>query len=114
MSDRWGDSQRDRDALDRHITGNYGEDQFKGSPYSPESECGEPVRGGGTCQLDPGHSGYHSTVVFGCDGCGATRRGYPHAYAPDGEYPQGLQFCFLCAGPPAKREYLRMIEREGV
>lgn len=27
--DRWGDSQRDRDALDRHITGNYGEDQFR-------------------------------------------------------------------------------------
>ena len=29
MSEKWGDSQRDRDALDRHITGNYGEDQFK-------------------------------------------------------------------------------------
>ena len=29
MSSRWGDSQRDRDALDRHITGNYGEDQFR-------------------------------------------------------------------------------------
>lgn len=25
-------NQRERDALDRHITGNYGEDQFKGEP----------------------------------------------------------------------------------
>ena len=29
MSEHWGDSQRDRDALDRHITGNYGEDQLQ-------------------------------------------------------------------------------------
>lgn len=63
-----------------------------------EPRCEHPVRGGGTCQLDPGHRGYHSTVTFGCDGCGKTRRGQPHTYAPDGEYPRGLQFCFLCSG----------------
>jgi hypothetical protein len=29
MSERFFDSQHNRDALDRHITGNHGEDQFK-------------------------------------------------------------------------------------
>lgn len=62
--------------------------------------CAAPVRGGGTCRLDAGHRGYHSTVVFGCDGCGKTYRGQPYGYAPDGEYPRGLQFCFLCCQPP--------------
>lgn len=31
-----------------------------------------------------------------CDGCGRWLAGYPHATAPDGEYPNGLGFCFLC------------------
>jgi hypothetical protein len=60
--------------------------------------CDQPVRGGGTCRLDPGHRGYHSTVTFGCDGCDKTRRGQPHRTSPDGEYPNGLHFCFLCSG----------------
>ena len=59
--------------------------------------CNAPVRGGGTCTLDPEHKGHHSTVSFTCDACGKTRRGTPHVYGRDGEYPQGLQFCFMCA-----------------
>lgn len=65
---------------------------------SRRGSCGAPVRGGGTCTLDYGHhSKGHSTVTFVCDACGKARRGYPAAYGRDGEYPQGLQFCFLCA-----------------
>lgn len=59
--------------------------------------CGAPVRGGGTCTLDYGHRKGHSTITFVCDACGHARRGTPYAYGRDGEYPQGLQFCFLCA-----------------
>jgi len=58
--------------------------------------CGQMVRGGGSCQLDEGHRGAHSAVTFGCDGCGKTLRGRPFETAPDGEYPRGLGFCFLC------------------
>jgi hypothetical protein len=58
--------------------------------------CGCAVRGGGECKLDPGHRGHHAQVTFGCDGCGKTFRGEAHATAPDGEYPHGLRFCFLC------------------
>jgi len=71
--------------------------------------CGQPVRGDeGGCQLDAGHRGHHSTVTFGCDGCGKRYRGRPHATAPDGEYPHGLQFCFLCSaeqGPAGRDAY---------
>lgn len=45
-----------------------------------------------------------------CDGCGAWRPGYPYATAPDGEYPDGLAFCFLCAGPPAARDADRLAD----
>jgi len=58
--------------------------------------CGETVRGGGTCTLEQGHRGYHATITFACDGCGATRRGYAHATSDDGEFANGLAFCFLC------------------
>lgn len=58
--------------------------------------CNHPVRGGGECKLDPDHKGHHSTVVFTCDSCEKTYRGRPHAYGRDGEYPQGLLFCFMC------------------
>lgn len=34
-----------------------------------------------------------------CDGCGRWLPGSPHRTAPDGEYPNGLQFCFLCSAP---------------
>ena len=58
--------------------------------------CDQPVRGGGNCQLDPGHRGHHSTVVYRCDGCCKARRGQPHRWSRDGEYEKGLAFCFLC------------------
>jgi len=60
--------------------------------------CQSPVRGGGVCTLAQGHRGYHSTVTYTCDGCGAIRRGQPHALAPDdatGETFMG--FCFMCS-----------------
>jgi hypothetical protein len=66
-------------------------------------KCGADVRGGGTCELDAGHRGHHSTVVFGCDGCGKTRRGTPHRYMQDGEYDNGLAFCFMCVLEDEKR-----------
>jgi hypothetical protein len=31
-----------------------------------------------------------------CDGCDRWLPGHPHATGPDGEYPNGLSFCFLC------------------
>jgi hypothetical protein len=58
--------------------------------------CAHLVKGGGLCELNAGHRGYHSTVTFACDGCGKRRRGRPHRYARDGEYERGLAFCFLC------------------
>jgi hypothetical protein len=36
---------------------------------------------------------------WGCDGCDRWLPGQPHATAPDGEYPNGLHFCFLCSSP---------------
>ena len=39
--------------------------------------CDAPSRYG-TCLLEPGHTGYHATVVFMCEGCGKTRRGRAH------------------------------------
>ena len=46
-----------------------------------------------------GHKGSHSVVVFSCNGCSKTRRGQPHATAPDGPVweEHTLQFCFLCS-----------------
>lgn len=32
-----------------------------------------------------------------CDGCDRWLSGQPHKTAPDGEYPNGLGFCFLCS-----------------
>jgi hypothetical protein len=65
-------------------------------PVVTNPTCDHPVRGGGTCKLDPGHRGHHSTVVYTCDGCEQRRRGRPHAYGRDGEYERGMQFCFMC------------------
>jgi hypothetical protein len=47
----------------------------------------------GFCLLDKGHKGRHSTVVFGCDGCGRTLRGEPAVVHNE----QGVQFCYLCS-----------------
>jgi hypothetical protein len=35
-----------------------------------------------------------------CDGCGRWLPGRPYRTAPDGEYPNGLSFCFLCVEVP--------------
>src|SRR5262245_47945043 len=76
-----------------------------GSPASWSSSvlstelCGAAVRGGAgeTCQLPPGHKGYHTTIAFTCDGCGERRRGHPEnveQYGPDGE--EIFFTCFIC------------------
>ena len=31
-----------------------------------------------------------------CDGCGRWLPGHAYKTAPDGEYPNGMSFCFLC------------------
>lgn len=112
-------------ALDRYITGNYGEDQFAGDEpecrhdagfafYGRDPEgvltwacrgcgdlfdrrhCGEVLRTG-ACLMDMGHRGRHSTVVFWCDGCSKTRRG--HAVGQDRNVWDGeveAEFCFMC------------------
>lgn len=70
-----------------------------------ERVCGHRMRGGMRCNMDPDHRGRHSSVAWVCDGCGRRRRSAVHSHAPDGEYPMGLHFCFMCAGPPARSEY---------
>ena len=60
--------------------------------------CRHPLRGGGTCAHDAGHRGRHSSTVFRCDGCGKTRRGVPHAQAPDDATGETfMEFCFMCS-----------------
>ena len=82
----------DSAALDRHITGNWGEDQYK--------YCGKPMQDG-NCQMDTDHKGRHSTVTFYCDICGKTRRGYPHVAVmdrqSDGYSEHVADVCFMCA-----------------
>lgn len=85
------------EALDRHITGNWGEDQFSGI----EEKCGEPLRDG-PCTLDPGHRGRHTTVSFFCDLCGKRRRGSaPYTVITqlmsDGYREPMADVCFMCA-----------------
>lgn len=71
--------------------------------------CGAKVRGSSeTCKLWRHHKGFHSTVVYSCDGCGERRRGAPYNVSNDGE-GYGMAFCFLCAGPPAEREYQKLV-----
>lgn len=62
------------------------------------SECKHVLRTG-KCTLDAGHKGRHSSVTWICDACGKKRRGSVYAYSRDGEYENGLAFCFMCAGP---------------
>lgn len=38
----WPTTQRERDSLDRHITGNFGEDQFRDEAEGPDI-CGHPL-----------------------------------------------------------------------
>lgn len=44
----------------------------------------------GYCTMDKGHKGRHSTVTFGCDGCGKTRRGQPYRSNEE------VAMCFMC------------------
>jgi hypothetical protein len=91
-------AQRERSCRD------CGADTAGNDPHLPGCRldtCGEPVRGGGTCTLTAGHTGYHSTVTYVCEGCGKTRRGRPHLTTPDGEYRDGLRFCYPCASTAA-------------
>lgn len=69
-------------------------------PIFRDEICGHPVRGvpGTVCLLKPGHKGYHSCVVFTCDGCGRRLRGQPTAKVPETGWDDDgwLAFCFLC------------------
>ena len=82
-------------ALDRYITGNYGDDQFK----NLHDQCRIEMRDG-TCTMDPGHRGRHTTVSFYCDLCGKQRRGQPHhvitEMMSDGYREPQAQACFMC------------------
>lgn len=66
----------------------------------PATACLHPVRGlpGWRCLLNPGHSGYHSCVVFECDGCDKRHRGTPEASNED------VAFCFMCVRGSASWE----------
>jgi hypothetical protein len=95
-------------ALDRYITGNYGEDQFPPErdfclgphdlTYLGEDDghkvyacrfCGDLYdrryckreMQTGNCVLDLNHRGRCTTVGFYCDSCGRMRRGQPHVHA---------------------------------
>ncbi len=81
----------DSAALDRYITGNYGEDQFRSLPG-----CAKPMRDG-YCQLHPDHRGRHTTVAFYCDACGHMRRGStPAAVAYDVNGDVDVEVCWFC------------------
>jgi hypothetical protein len=62
-------------------------------------QCDHPMRSG-SCELDEGHRGRHSTVAFYCDACGHMRRGHPHLFAferqSDGVNELIGDFCFMC------------------
>ncbi len=55
----------------------------------------------GECELDLGHRGRCSTVVFYCDSCGKMRRGYPHQaitqLMSDGDREHVGDICFMCS-----------------
>lgn len=44
---------------------------------------------------------------FCCDACGEWRTGPAYAHGPE-----GMAFCFLCAGPPAQREERKLMEAD--
>lgn len=76
------------------------------------SLCERPLRGGGRCTLDADHRGRCTSVSFLCDGCSRRRPGVPHACGQVDTGMEGMQFCFLCAGPPAQRQYYRDLQKE--
>lgn len=64
-------NQRERAALDRHITGNYGEDQFREDPVLCE-KCGEGALG--TCPRCQRPSEDGERYCSRCDWCEACGR----------------------------------------
>lgn len=54
-----------------------------------ETTCLHELRSG-PCTMDKGHRGRHTTVSFGCDGCGKSRRGHPYRSNEE------VAMCFMC------------------
>jgi len=81
----------DPEALDRHITGNYGEDQFR------DHDCGYSMQDG-PCHLDLDHPGRHTTIAYYCDSCGRMRRSRPVTVLVDANGDIDVEFCFMCVG----------------
>lgn len=63
---------------------------------NPEHTCLKEMRGGKKCLLDKDHNGVHSSVVFYCDPCGKTRRGYPSNVGLDPDGAVDINICFFC------------------
>lgn len=55
--------RRDREALDRHITGNYGEDQFRDQPDEEVQPCGCPT-GSHWPECPMGHAPDTTNILF--------------------------------------------------
>lgn len=69
------------------------------------TRCDQPVRGSDVpCELEQGHSGYHSTATYECEGCGKVKRCPPYETAPDApDSPRdAMKFCFICGDGPAR------------
>lgn len=56
----------------------------------PNLTCLKELRTGEKCLMDDDHPGRCSHVVYTCDVCGHTRRGWPHR--SNGH----LDWCFMC------------------
>jgi hypothetical protein len=68
-------------------------------------QCQSLVRGWNEqCQLEAGHTGYHSCATYTCENCGKVRRDPPYMTAPDApDSPSdAMKFCFICGGGPEK------------
>jgi hypothetical protein len=61
--------------------------------------CGHVMRTG-TCNMDAGHRGRHTTVAWLCDGCSKMRRGVPAA-----SDPEAGSFCFMCIKIPDRANH---------
>lgn len=59
--------------------------------------CEQPMRDG-TCQMDAGHRGRHTTVAYYCDYCGKTRRSVETFFErqSDGYDEPVADVCFMC------------------
>ena len=57
---------------------------------APAHWCGQKMQTG-TCNMQPGHKGRHTTVAWECDGCGKSQRSHPEY-----RHPEAGWYCFLC------------------